>query len=190
VPVNRAALVPILRAISVPATTLDFENGTVANTIKTMQDILNGIKAISDENGNAISAPQVGVSIRLIVLRIAGKFVNIINPILSEQSANTFMFEEECFSFYSVRASVKRHQCVTLNYKDETQRLQSRIMQGEFSGLIQHEVDHLNGIFFLDKVEDKASVESIDYVFKDEPRRLDVVKKMCGYMSSPSGTVS
>ncbi|MFT6270184.1 MAG: peptide deformylase [Alphaproteobacteria bacterium] len=176
---------PILRVVSEAVTTEDFENGTVANTIKTMQNILNGIQAISSENGNAISAPQVGVPIRLVVLRIEGKFVNIINPTFSTQSADTFMFEEECFSFYNMRAKVKRHQSVTLSYKNEAQKQKIQTMSGEFAGLIQHEVDHLNGIFFLDKVEDKVSVVSIDYLFKDEPERLEVVKEMCGYMSSP-----
>jgi peptide deformylase len=176
---------PILRMVSEAVNDEDFENGTVANAIKKMQDVLNGIKCISDENGNAISAPQVGVPIRLIVLRIEGTFVNIINPTFSQQSADTFMFEEECFSFYSIRAKVERHQSVLVSYTDETQRKQARPMQDEFAGLIQHEVDHLNGIFFLDRVEDKSSVVCIDYLFKDVPERLEVVKQMCTYMSSP-----
>jgi peptide deformylase len=175
---------PILRQVAASVSGEDFSSGLVANTIAQMQHVLNGIKAISDENGNAISAPQVGVSIRLIVLRIDGEFVNIINPRFTEQSEATFMFEEECFSFYNLRAKVERHQSVMLGYTDENQQTQSVKMQGEFSGLIQHEVDHLDGIFFLDRVEDNSSVVSIDFLFKNEPERLVVVKKMCDYMSS------
>lgn len=59
---------PILRVVSTTASADDFRLGKIANTIEKMQNALNGIKAISDENGNAISAPQVGVSVRLIVL--------------------------------------------------------------------------------------------------------------------------
>jgi peptide deformylase len=175
---------PILRTHSQTVTTEDFDSGKVAQTIANMQDILNGIKAISDENGNALSAPQVGVSIRLIVLRIDGKFVNIINPRIIERSESTFMFEEECFSFYNMRAKVKRYQSVVLSYIDENQSEQQVSMQGEFSGLVQHEIDHLNGIFFLDKVEDQSSLVSIDYLLKDQPERLKVVKSLCDYMAS------
>lgn len=175
---------PILRTPSQIVTQADFENGIVASTIQKMHAILNGIKSISDENGNALSAPQVGVSIRLIVLRIDGVFVNIINPRIIERSESTFMFEEECFSFYNMRAKVKRYESVVISFLDEEQKEQRLKMQGEFSGLIQHEIDHLNGIFFLDKVEDKSSLVSIDYLLKDEPERLKVVKSLCDYMAS------
>lgn len=175
---------PILRSTSEEVSYADLKSGKLAQTISTMHDILNGIKSISDENGNALSAPQVGVPIRLIVLRIDGEFVNIINPSLSNLSPQTFMFEEECFSFYNMRAKVLRHQSVTLQYLDENLEPHSLSLEGEFAGLIQHEVDHLNGIFFLDRVEDKTSLVSIDYLFKDEPRRLKVLKQMCDYMAS------
>lgn len=175
---------PILRTLSRTVSKADFESDLVNSTVQTMQDILNGIKAISDENGNALSAPQVGVGIRLIVLRMNGKFVNIINPRIIERSESTFMFEEECFSFYNMRATVRRYESVVISFIDENQNEQRLSMQGEFSGLIQHEIDHLNGIFFLDKVEDQSSLVSIDYLLKDEPERLTVVKSLCEYMAS------
>jgi peptide deformylase len=111
-------------------------------------------------------------------------FVPIINPILKPVTQDSFMFEEECFSFYSMRAKVERFKSVEVTYLDENQQSHTQVMSGEFAGLIQHEIDHLDGIFFVDKVEDKKSVVSIDYLYKDDPKKLSTVKKLCDYMAS------
>ena len=175
---------PILRKTSLAVTEKDFQSGLVTNTLNTMMQILNGIKSISDENGNAISAPQVGTLLRIVLLRVDGEFMPMINPELVEKSDDTFLFEEECFSFYNMRAKVKRHQNVVVHFLSANQETKMLTLTGEFSGLIQHEIDHLNGIFFLDRVENYDTMRSIDYVYKNNPKRLNVVKEMCNYMSS------
>ena len=63
---------PILRQISSPIAISEIVDADIQALIDHMQSILNGIKSISEENGNALSAPQVGRPIRLILLRING----------------------------------------------------------------------------------------------------------------------
>ena len=173
---------PILREVCSEIEPEDIVKADTRNTINQMKRVLDGIKNISDSNGNAIAAPQVGVAIRLILLRIDNQFYPMINPVYSYRSEQTFEFEEECFSFYNLRAMVSRHSTVTVEYYDEHAQLQSKTLSGEYSALAQHEIDHLDGVFFLDRVTDKASLRSVDYLLKDNSAHLSKVKEMIDYM--------
>ncbi|WP_395339365.1 peptide deformylase [Ningiella sp. W23] len=174
---------PILREQSQAISEQDISSKRVQDTLSFMKETLDGIKAISDENGNALSAPQVGQAIRMVLLRLDGDFVPMINPELIETSETLFEFEEECFSFYNLRGLTQRHAQVKVKYLDEEGTEHKISLSGEEAGLIQHEIDHLNGVFFTDRVEDKQSLRSIDYIFKDKPSRLKVVKDMAEYMA-------
>lgn len=107
----------------------------------------------------------------------------MINPQITQPSEQTFEFEEECFSFYNLRAKVTRFVSVTVSYCDENGHAKSLEMQGEFAGLVQHEIDHLDGIFFLDRVTDSSGLESVDHLLKEQPERLKTVKQMMDYMA-------
>ena len=174
---------PILRQVSQPIEIEDIPSESIQSLLAKMKDTLNGIKHISDENGNAISAPQSGMAVRMILLRIEGEFVPMLNPQITAQSEQTFEFEEECFSFYNLRAKVTRFYHVSVSYLDENGQAHSREMQGEFAGLVQHEIDHLDGVFFLDRITDKSALESVDHLLRNDPQRLKTVKQMMDYMA-------
>lgn len=174
---------PILRQVSKTILPQDISSDEVQSTLKKMKDILNGIKAISDENGNALSAPQVGHLIRMVLLRLDNQFVPMLNPEVEALDTNQFEFDEECFSFYNLRAKVSRAQKVNVHYYDENGKEHNRILQGEAAGLIQHEIDHLDGTLFLDRVENTSSLASIDYLLEENQPRLRQVKAMVDYMT-------
>jgi peptide deformylase len=174
---------PILRTHCRPIEQDEIASEMVQSTLQLMKDILNGIKAISDENGNAISAPQVGQPIRAIMLRLDGEFVPMINPELTQLSSEMFEFEEECFSLYNVRGITVRHASVEVCFFDEHGEQHVRVLEGENAGILQHEVDHLNGVFFLDRIEDHERLQSVDYMLSDNQERLKVVKQMMAYMA-------
>lgn len=153
----------------------------VKHEIARMKSILDGIKAISDENGNALSAPQVGFARRLILLRIDGDFVAMINPVFSPIGSERFDFEEECFSLYHVRATVSRWKSIQLEFVNQDSETKKMELHGEFAGLVQHEIDHLNGILFTDHVTQKELVP-IEESLKSNPQRLQQVKQMIAYM--------
>jgi peptide deformylase len=177
---------PILREVSKPISVDDIHSEQIQSLLSTMKAILNGIKAISDENGNALSAPQSGLAVRLILLRVNGEFMPMFNPQIIAKSDATFLFDEECFSFYSLRAKVQRFQRVTVSYQDEKAVEHQVELEGEFAGLVQHEIDHLDGIFFLDRVENNQSIQSVDHLLSDNPKRLTTVRAMMAYMADPA----
>ena len=173
---------PVLRKVSNPVDVDDIQSGKFNPVIEQMCSVLNGIQAISPENGNAISAPQIGSHIRLVLLRIDGEFLELFNPSFTPLDETTFLFEEECFSFYQIRGKVLRHLHIQVDYLDRHGKQQSIAFSGEFSGIAQHEIDHLDGVLFIDRVEDTQTICSIDYVYAKQPKRLQQVKRMFEYM--------
>jgi peptide deformylase len=175
---------PILREVSIEVDEAQVRSTGIIKLIIRMQEILNGIKSISDENGNALSAPQVGCLVRVILLRIDDEFLTMINPEFSPQSDETFEFEEECFSLYDQRATLKRYYRGTVTYLDESGVRRSQQLCGEQSGLVQHEIDHLDGVLFLDRLEQQGrQVESIYDLLDRQPARLAQVQNMIAYMT-------
>ena len=174
---------PILREVSRAISPTEIASDEIQALLTKMKTILNGIKRISDENGNAISAPQSGLAVRMILLRIDGEFVPMINPEIVEHSSETFAFEEECFSFYNLRATVERFKQITVSYLDQNGNAKSLKIEDEFAGLIQHEIDHLNGVFFLDRITPDSELNSVDHLLKDNPQRLHIVQEMMAYMT-------
>ena len=175
---------PILREVSLAVDEQHICSDEIGSLIERMQGILDGIKLISDENGNALSAPQVGRLVRLIVLRIDGEFQTMINPVFTAESKKTFEFEEECFSLYDQRATLERYYQGEVSYLDEMAIFRTKKLSGEQAGLVQHEIDHLDGVLFLDRLEQQGrQVESIDDLLHDQPARLAQVKAMMSYMT-------
>ncbi len=174
---------PILREVSKPVAVETITTSEVTELIAKIKNILNGIKSISVENGNALSAPQVGSLLRLIVLRIDGEFRTMINPEFEPTSDKTFEFEEECFSLYDQRATLERFYQGEVHYLDENGASQMQQLQGENAGLVQHEIDHLDGVLFIDRLEEAGrQARSIDELLADQPLRLQQVRKMISYM--------
>lgn len=174
---------PKLRLTSKEVPLEDITNRNIQNLISHMKQVLDGIRHISSENGNALSAPQVDQPVRLVLLRLKGVFTPMVNPVLTPLSEKRFAFQEECFSFYQLRGEVRRFEHVKVDYYDEYGQAQSRNLTGEYAGLIQHEVDHLDGILFLDQITDNSTIRSIEFEFKDHPERLTKVTDMLAYMS-------
>ncbi|NTU96589.1 MAG: peptide deformylase [Chlorobiaceae bacterium] len=116
-------------------------------------------ESMRNASGIGLAAPQVGHSIRLLVVDVscmkehaAEKPMIVINPhIQSARGANTM--EEGCLSVPGVLGDVVRPSAITLKYRDE--HFQERT--GEFSGMLarvlQHEIDHLDGTLFVERLD-------------------------------------
>ena len=109
--------------------------------------------------GRAMAAPQIGVLRRMIAMNLGkGPFL-IINPILSNRSAETFTLWDDCMSFPWLMVRLKRNVRVDLAYFDENGLPQVWTgLDKAVSELIQHETDHLDGILAVDHALDKDSV--------------------------------
>jgi len=102
-------------------------------------------------NGIGIAAPQVGLSIRLFVIGTPDNIMACINPEIIEEY-NLVKNTEGCLSFPNLYLPIVRHNVIRVRYQDEYGTFFEKELSGIMAVAFQHELDHLNGITFNDKV--------------------------------------
>lgn len=111
--------------------------------------------------GRGIAAPQLGELWRVIFLQLPGAGPwPLINPEIIERSAEKFIVWDACLSFLSIFMQVERHRGITVRYQNlsgETCEFQAGDDRN-LSELLQHEIDHLDGILAIDRVVDFKTV--------------------------------
>ena len=114
--------------------------------------------------GIGLAAPQVGVQKRILVIDL--NFENpesppnvFINPEIISSSASVDTYEEGCLSIPGVYLNVVRPSSIKLSYRDEMGRPKKMNAEGLMARCIQHEIDHLNGVLFVDKVTDQDELK-------------------------------
>ena len=105
--------------------------------------------------GIGLAAPQIGVSRRLIVMDPAKDEapkapIIMVNPEILERSDELRVHEEGCLSIPDYTAEIERPATTRVAYIDREGRKQETELKGIWSTLVQHEIDHLNGILFID----------------------------------------
>ena len=116
-------------------------------------------KTMKDKDGIGLAAPQIGENIRLIVINTKNGIICLINPQLKRKSFGKEWGEEGCLSLPGIYGKVKRHKkivCVYLNQRGKKQKIQA---EGLLARVIQHEIDHLDGILFIDKAKNIQEVD-------------------------------
>ncbi len=107
--------------------------------------------------GRAIAAPQIGAKVRVIFLRLPGEGPwPLVNPVITERSKEKIVVWDACLSFLSIFMQVERHREISVRYQDLSGE-QHEIHAGEqrnLSELLQHEIDHLDGILAVDRITD------------------------------------
>ena len=112
--------------------------------------------------GRAISAPQVGIGKRIIYVNLGATPFVVINPDITLRSERTFKVWDDCLSVPDVIVRVKRHRSISLEYVDKKgRRRRWERLPPDLSELIQHEVDHLDGILMTDRAIDTDSIRPI-----------------------------
>jgi len=111
--------------------------------------------------GRGIAAPQIGVLQRVIFLRPPGEEAwPMINPEIVRRSRETMVVWDACLSFLSIFMQVERHREITVRYQDVAGNARE-VEAGEhcnLSELLQHEIDHLDGILAIDRVIDTKTI--------------------------------
>jgi peptide deformylase len=111
--------------------------------------------------GRGIAAPQLGVGLRVIFLRLPGEEPwPIVNPAITQRSAEKIVVWDACLSFLSIFMQVERHREITVRYQDLSGEWHE-IRAGEernLSELLQHEIDHLDGILAVDRITNMKTV--------------------------------
>ncbi|RLA79923.1 MAG: peptide deformylase [Deltaproteobacteria bacterium] len=103
--------------------------------------------------GIGLAAPQVGVSERVILVDVTGperkELITLVNPVIVEKEG-TVIFEEGCLSLPEVREKVERAARVLVRGYDLDEREREIEAEGLLAIALQHEIDHLNGVLFID----------------------------------------
>lgn len=107
------------------------------------------------ENGIGLAAPQVAISKRMLVMDVPmgddrkPDLKALVNPEIVE-SQGTIVYEEGCLSFPGLTADVKRHGWIRVAYRDAWGKAADMVCEGLEAVCLQHEMDHLDGINFVD----------------------------------------
>ena len=112
--------------------------------------------------GRAISAVQVGVMRRLVAMNLgAGPFI-LLNPEITGRSEQTFLVWDDCLSVPDVIVRVRRHSSISIRYRDHEFRSRHwNHLPPDLSELVQHEIDHLNGVLMTDLAEGDGAVQPL-----------------------------
>ena len=111
--------------------------------------------------GRGIAAPQIGILQRVIFLRLPGEDPwPLVNPQIIERSAERIVVWDACLSFLSIFMQVERNREISVQYQDlqgRTHQIQAGELR-DLSELLQHEIDHLDGILCLDRVTNLKTI--------------------------------
>lgn len=136
---------PLLRAVSHPVTKFDLRLQMIARDMGETMYAADGI---------GLAAPQIGLMRRLIVIDVYDEqgLRVFVNPEIIKAEGDVAM-EEGCLSIPGRRGCVKRPEKVTVKYQDVKGRFQEIQVDGILARALQHEIDHLNGVLYVDLME-------------------------------------
>lgn len=121
------------------------------------------LQTMYSEDGIGLAAPQVGINKQLIVIDCeldnpTAPPLILINPVITQQGGDVCVIQEGCLSIPGVFLDVTRPEVIEVSYKDENGRPQKRTADGLLARVIQHEIDHLNGVMFVDRVDNALAL--------------------------------
>jgi peptide deformylase len=161
-------------------------------------------ETMRDAPGVGLAAPQIGLGLQLAVIedrpeyskdisadRLAEReresvpFQVLINPRIVEQSQDQVEFFEGCLSLTGFSALVKRSREVAVEYWDERGQPQRVEAQGWYARILQHEIDHLYGRLYIDRMETRSfmSIDNLTRNWKDMP--IESVRLALGLHEAP-----
>jgi peptide deformylase len=147
-------------------------------------------ETMRDAPGVGLAAPQIGLGIQVAVVedrpeyakdvlpeRLAERerepvaFQVLINPRIVEQSEEQVEFFEGCLSLAGYSALVKRSRTVVVEYLDQEAKPQRTVARGWYARILQHEIDHLHGRLYIDRMEPRSftTLENLNRHWKELP---------------------
>jgi peptide deformylase len=109
------------------------------------------LETLEKNNGLGLAAPQVGKSVRLCIIKLEGKTYIFINPKIKSKSWKKEILEEGCLSFPGKFMPVKRSKKVKVEAMDRKGEKIKIEAEGLLARAFQHEIDHLDGILFINR---------------------------------------
>lgn len=107
--------------------------------------------------GIGLAAPQIGFARRIAVIQLAdGLPLRLINPRIVGRSRETEVALEGCLSFFDLRGEVRRPRSATIAFADPSGATHEVRLEGDAARLALHELDHLNGRLYIDRMDPNA----------------------------------
>ncbi|MGH3767476.1 MAG: peptide deformylase [Pseudonocardiaceae bacterium] len=129
------------------------------------------VNRLRELNGAGLAAPQLGASTKVIVVEVrktdvfpdrpASPLLQMINPVIVQQGDTTETGWEGCFSVPGLMGLVPRADAITVKYIATDGRQISQQYSGYVARAIQHEIDHLNGIEFVDRMPSMETLTTV-----------------------------
>ena len=122
------------------------------------------IQSMYSAKGIGLAAPQIGINKELLVIDVnfedsAADPLILINPEITDYGSTLNSYEEGCLSIPGVYLNVIRPSTIKLKFRDEMGRPRKMRADGLLARCIQHEMDHLKGVLFVDRVTSKEDLE-------------------------------
>lgn len=114
-----------------------------------------------DADGIGLAATQVGILRRFVVCTLDGEDYVLVNPVVSPVGEGTEVDEEGCLSLGAVRVPVERATRVRVEAKDVQGASQSLELKDMAARVIQHELDHLDGVLLVDRTDAESRREAL-----------------------------
>ena len=139
---------PLLRQVSKPIERVDADFQRLADDM---------LETMYDAPGIGLAAIQIGVPRRMLVIDVSREGEEkqpliFVNPEIVASSDERSVYEEGCLSIPDYYAEVERPATVTVNYLDRDGKEQTVQADGLLATCLQHEIDHLNGVLFIDHI--------------------------------------
>jgi peptide deformylase len=130
----------------------DVTSSEARSIVQDLSDTLSSFRELTGY-GRGIAAPQIGVLSRLIFIRMqpVGFCGPLINPVIQRASDAQMELWDDCFSFPDLMVRVSRAAQIRVEYLDDRGLKQTIEAEGDLSELLQHEIDHLDGILAVDR---------------------------------------
>ncbi len=134
---------PVLREVAKPVDRID----------KKLQRLLKDMaETMYAADGVGLAAPQVGVSKRIVVIDVGDGLYELINPVIIKKEGSV-LGSEGCLSVPDYEGEVERAEYVECEFTDKTGQRMILSASGLLAICIQHELDHLDGLLFIDKAK-------------------------------------
>ncbi len=156
---------PPLEIYKLGSNTLRTEAKRISKVDSNLRDLARDmLQSMYTAKGIGLAAPQVGISKELLVIDInfedsAAEPLILINPEITAFGSTLNSYEEGCLSIPGVYLNVIRPSTIKLKFRDEMGRPRKMNADGLLARCIQHEVDHLRGILFVDRVTSEEDLK-------------------------------
>ena len=161
------------KVLRTPPMEFDFENPT--HDPKEIEEKLS--EAMEKFGGIGLSANQVGIDARVFVMRTQDGIQAFFNPELTRISQETDLLKEGCLSFPDIYLMIKRSKVVEMKYFDANGEEHLITLEGLGARCVQHEIDHLNGIIFLQRASKLKLERAMKARPKERRKRLEYEKR-------------